>query len=227
MIFCDEKGNPAAEMFNLYGSHDTSRKIRDQIQWNAEIKKIVWAEIVRSKIRGQLSNLPETYTDARNLLQTYITEIQPGDPTNREAHAAKVYFNALFGMDFSRSDDHLINAALNYGYGILLSAFNREIVSCGYLTTLGIFHDNMFNHFNLSCDFMEPFRPFVDRLVCKLQFTKFDHEEKLQMVDILNQNICVHNQNHFMNNAIRIYTLSVLEALNTNDVSVIQNPAYE
>lgn len=227
VIFCDEKGNPSAEVFNLYGSHDTSRKIRDQIQWNGETKKLVWAEIVRSKIQGQLSNLPESHVEARALLHTYITEIQPGDPTNREAHAAKVYFNALFGMDFSRSDDHIINAALNYGYGILLSAFNREIVSCGYLTTLGIFHDNMFNHFNLSCDFMEPFRPFVDRMVSTLRFTKFDHEEKLQMVDILNQNVRIHEQNHFMNNAIRIYTLSVLEALNTNDVSLIRKPAYE
>ena len=91
------------------------------------------------------------------LLQGYLEEITYGDATNREGHAAKVYFNALFGKDFTRTDDLLINTALNYGYSILLSAFNREIVLNGYLTQLGLFHDNMFNRFNLASDLMEPF----------------------------------------------------------------------
>ena len=68
-------------------------------------------------------------------------------------------------MDFSRTDENSINAALNYGYGIILSVFNREIVSNGYITQLGLFHDNMFNQFNLGSDLMEPFRPLVDRKV--------------------------------------------------------------
>ena len=87
------------------------------------------------------------------------------DASNREGHAAKVYFNALFGMDFTRSADISINAALNYGYSLLLSAFNREISANGYLTQLGIYHNNMFNHFNLACDFMEPYRVIVDWFV--------------------------------------------------------------
>ena len=90
------------------------------------------------------------------------------DSTNREGHAAKVYFNALFGKDFTRDKDCPINAALNYGYSIILSCFNREIVCSGYLTQLGLFHENMFNHYNLSCDLMEPFRPLVDITVKKL-----------------------------------------------------------
>lgn len=78
------------------------------------------------------------------MLQEYIREIQFGDATNREGHAAKVYFNALFGKEFSRTNDVPINAALNYGYGIILSLANREIVSNGYITQIGLFHDNMF-----------------------------------------------------------------------------------
>ncbi len=71
------------------------------------------------------------------------------DSTKREGHAAKVYFNALFGMDFTRADDNPINAALNYGYSMILSAINREITAAGYLTQIGIFHQNTFNPFNL------------------------------------------------------------------------------
>ena len=129
VIFCDEKYNPQSELVSLYGSYDTSRKIHEQISWKTETKKIIWAEIVRAKIIGQISNLPNDSHYAAELLSKYVSEIEAGDATNREAHAAKVYFNALFGKDFSRSDDHIINAALNYGYGIILSAFNREIVA--------------------------------------------------------------------------------------------------
>jgi CRISPR-associated endonuclease Cas1 subtype II len=71
----------------------------------------------------------------------------------------------LFGKKFSRNDDCSINAMLNYGYSIILSVFNREVVANGYITQLGLFHDNMFNQYNLSCDLMEPFRPFVDEKV--------------------------------------------------------------
>ena len=78
-------------------------------------------------------------------------ELEFGDLTNREGHAAKVYFNALFGKDFSRRSDNDINAALNYGYALILSSINKEIVSCGYLTQLGICHRNEYNDFNLSC----------------------------------------------------------------------------
>lgn len=227
VIFCDEKCNPISELCNLYGSYDVSRKIKSQLEWSNEAKKLVWAEIVRAKIKGQLSNLKEEASNERALLSSYIEEILPGDPTNREGHSAKVYFNSLFGKGFSRSDDSFINSALNYGYGILLSAFNREIVSCGYLTQLGIFHSNAFNSFNLSCDFMEPFRPFVDRLVLSLSLTKFEHEEKMKVLNVLNTEIQINDQNHHLLHAIHIYVLSVIEALEENDTSKIKNPSYE
>ena len=74
-----------------------------------------------------------------DLLYQYINEIEFGDVTNREGHAAKVYFNALFGMDFTRSAENVTNAALNYGYSLLLSTFNRCVVANGYITQLGAF----------------------------------------------------------------------------------------
>ncbi|MDE5600961.1 MAG: type II CRISPR-associated endonuclease Cas1 [Clostridia bacterium] len=227
VIFCDEKYNPLAELCSLYGAHDSARKLREQIKWQKDIKDFVWAEIVRAKILGQISNLDDTEDRAITLMKSYTQEILPADTTNREAHAAKVYFNALFGLDFSRSEDNLINTALNYGYGILLSAINREVVAAGYATQLGIFHDNVFNHFNLSSDLIEPFRPLVDRKVVTMRIEKFEHEEKMALVDLLNSKVKIKGQEHHLINAIRIFVLSVFDALAERDVSKIIFPSYE
>ena len=222
VIVCDEKCDPCAELVRFYGSHDCPRKVREQMRWGEELKKLVWADIVRTKIAGQLSNLPPEADTARTLLSSYIAEVAPGDPTNREGHAAKVYFNALFGMGFSRGDISPVNAALNYGYGIVLSAFNREIVAHGYLTQLGIFHDNMFNHFNLSCDFMEPFRILVDRKVKGMSLSDFSSNEKHLLVNVLNEIVNINQTKQTVLNAIKLYCRSVFDALNEGDPSLIQ-----
>lgn len=222
VIFCDEKRNPSSELVSYYGSHDTSAKVRQQVGWTAEIKKMMWTEIVSEKIRNQQRFLEDLGKKENVMLAEYIKEIQPGDTTNREGHAAKVYFNTVFGMDFSRSLDIPINAALNYGYGIILSTFNREIVSNGYITQLGLFHDNMFNQFNLGSDLMEPFRILVDRKVYEMKPEKLEKEEKLQLVNILNQEVTIDGKRNYVVNAIKIYCKSVFDAINDNDVSLIR-----
>lgn len=111
---------------------------------------------------------------------------------------------------------------MNYGYSIILSAFNREIVAQGYLTQLGIFHDNMFNHFNLSCDLMEPFRILVDRKVVAMEFCEFGSEEKHRLINILNDTIVINQTKQTVLNGIKIYCRSVFEALNESDLSLIQ-----
>ena len=146
VLFCDSKRNPMAELSPLYGSHDCSRKIREQIGWLDEVKLSVWTMIVAEKIHNQKKLLEITGNlDAAELLTTYLEEVEFGDVTNREGHSAKVYFNALFGKKFSRDLECCVNSALNYGYAILLSAFNREIYSNGYITQLGLHHSNVFN----------------------------------------------------------------------------------
>lgn len=222
VIFCDEKRNPSCELVNYYGSHDTSNKIRKQIVWKQNTKEAVWTEIVSEKIRKQKELLDILGKEESKLLASYLTEIEWGDKTNREGHAAKVYFNALFGMNFTRTADCNINAALNYGYSIILSAFTREITANGYLTQLGIFHDNMFNQFNLASDFMEPFRVLIDWKVKQMNLEEFDHDEKLQLVDVLKQEVQIDGRKQYVNNAIKIYCRSVLDALNEDDSSLIQ-----
>lgn len=222
VIFCDEKRNPISELIGYYGSHDTSNKVRKQIQWSNNIKEGVWTEIVTEKIRKQKTILEMKGKEEAALLDSYVREIQWNDETNREGHAAKVYFNALFGLDFTRTADTLMNAALNYGYSIILSTFNREIVANGYITQLGLFHDNMFNQFNLSSDLMEPFRVLVDKEVLNMQVEEFGHNEKMQLVNILNHEIQVDGKTQYVNNAIKIYCKSIFDALNENDSSLIR-----
>ncbi|MCH5265518.1 MAG: type II CRISPR-associated endonuclease Cas1 [Lachnospiraceae bacterium] len=222
VIICDEKRNPIAETVPYYGSHDTSAKIRQQIVWDENIKGQVWTEIVSEKIRKQAGVLEKLNREEASLLRGYISEIQYRDSTNREGHAAKVYFNALFGMDFTRTEEIPINAALNYGYSIFLSAVNRDIVSNGYITQLGVFHNNMFNPFNFASDLMEPFRPVVDMCVYQMGPVQFEHEEKMELVALLNSEVMIDGKKQFLNNAIKIYCRSVFEAINERDVSLIR-----
>lgn len=222
VIFCDEKRNPSCELVNYYGSHDTSNKIRKQIAWKQQTKEAVWTEIVTEKIRKQKDLLELLGRKESALLEEYLKEITWNDGTNREGHAAKVYFNSLFGLDFTRTEDSLINAALNYGYSIILSAFAREIVASGYLTQLGIFHDNMFNQFNLASDLMEPFRILIDREVLMMSLETFEHHEKMQLVNVLNHEVRIDGKVQYVNNAIKIYCKSVFDALSEDDSALIR-----
>ena len=222
VIFCDEKRNPSSELVSYYGSHDTSNKIRKQIAWRQNTKEAVWTEIVSEKIRKQKELLELLGKEEAELLSSYLQQIAWNDETNREGHAAKVYFNALFGLDFTRTEDNLINAALNYGYSIILSSFTREIVANGYITQLGLFHDNMFNQFNLASDLMEPFRPLVDKCVLGMKLEHFEHEEKMWLVDILNQEVQIDGKIQYVSNAIKIYCKSVFDALNEDDSALVR-----
>ena len=138
-----------------------------------------------------------------------------------------MYFNALFGLDFTRTEENSTNAALNYGYSLLLSTFNRCITANGYLTQLGLFHDNMFNPFNLASDLMEPFRPIVDWRVKVMQPNKFEREEKMEVLGILQSDVQINGRNEFLNNAIKIYCKSIFDAINQEDLSEIKFYKYE
>ena len=128
----------------------------------------------------------------------------------------------MFGKSFTRTEETPINAALNYGYSLVLSTFNREIVANGYITQIGVFHDNMFNQFNLASDLMEPFRPLVDRYVYYMKPDVFEVEEKHRMIAMLQQEVFIDGRIENISNAIKVYARSVFEALNDKDVSLIK-----
>ena len=222
VIFCDEKRNPSSELVPYYGSHDTSMKVRKQIAWSEDVKTSVWTEIVTEKIRKQAQNLERWDKPEAQMLYEYITQIEFGDATNREGHAAKVYFNALFGLDLTRTAENSINAALNYGYSLLLSTCARETALNGYITQIGLFHDNIFNQFNFASDLMEPFRPIVDNLVKNMMPEKFEHDEKIEILRLLQKEVIIAGRKEYVNNAMKIYCRSIFDALNDGDISLIK-----
>lgn len=227
VIFCDEQRNPSSELVGYYGCHDTSTKIKSQINWNESTKELAGREIIAEKIRNQRDFLYELDKSEWKMLDSYANNIEQWDKSNREGHAAKVYFNAIFGIEFTRTSVVPTNAALNYGYGILLSIFNREIIANGYMTQLGLFHDNMFNKFNLSSDLMEPFRIIVDRVVYELNPKKFETEEKHVLLEFINSKVRIDNSMQTIANAVKIYCKSVFDSLNDQDVSKIKFYKYE
>ncbi len=218
LVFCDEKHNPHSQLMALYGRHDCSGMLKNQLSWSENAKKAVWTEIVRQKILQQYKFLKELGSEQADLLETYISNIQDGDINNREGHSAKVYFNALFGLSFKRGDDSYTNGALNYGYAIILSAFNRQIVAEGYDTRIGLAHKNEFNHYNLACDLMEPFRVAVDRYVFSNE-EQLTPEQKHNIANILNREVKVLGKTCTLLSAIGQYCKGVFKALETGDIS--------
>ena len=105
---------------------------------------------------------------------------------------------------------------------IILSLFTREVVSNGYITQVGLFHDNMFNQFNLACDLMEPYRPIIDRFVIEMNPVQFEKEEKHQMITVLNKEVVIDGRKEMLGKAVKIYTRSVFDALNDQDISLIK-----
>lgn len=232
VIFCDEKHNPQSELISLYGSHDVSKGVRSQIAWKKETKEKIWQFIIKEKIEQQANVLAKMgRKEAAKLLQSYANEVEIADATNREGHAAKVYFNALFGTLFSRDQSSMTNAVLDYGYAIILSAFNREVVSQGRLTSIGIWHDNMFNYFNLSSDLMEAFRPKVDLFALELlehssANDDFDQEKKHEVIKILEENILINNTNYKLLNAIKVYVQKIVKALDDDTITDLPQIRY-
>lgn len=229
VIFCDHKHNPGSQLIPFYNSFDNSARVAAQVGWNEEICGSVWAAIVTEKIINQSRCLFCLGRPGDDRVLSYAEHVVTGDVENREGMAAKVYFNALFDSDFSRSEPCHINSALDYGYTVLLSAVNREVVANGYLTQLGICHRNQFNQFNLSCDLVEPFRPLIDQKVYQLPKTEgpLGKNEKYELVNVLNSKVVVRGRKETVLNTISIYVRSVLEALDTGDVSRIIFYDYE
>lgn len=221
IIFCDEKHNPSCEMMPYYGSFNTSKKVANQAKWKKDIKQKAWQQIVKHKIHNQAMLLKKFDIIGYEKLLEFEEQVELDDKTNREGHAAKVYFNLLFGMDFSRDNEDNTNTALDYGYSIILSMLNREIVSKGYITQLGLNHKNEFNQFNLSCDLMEIFRPLIDEIVYKNREFAFDKSYKYKLIDVYNRQVMIKNKEQYLNNAVPIFITNVFNFLEDRESKII------
>lgn len=216
IIFFDEKRNPFGELISLYSSHNTSKKIINQTKWTKQQKDLLWQEIIRNKICNQMFRLKKQNNNNYELFVDYIANVQIGDKSNREGHAAKVYFNNMYGSNFVRHRSDDINKALNYGYAILLSTINKEVINNGYITQLGIHHKNEFNQFNLSCDLMEVFRCIIDQHVYLLSKEEFNKDYKYQLVGLFNEKYQYLKKFYTLKDIIKLYVKNCFEYLENN-----------
>ncbi len=216
IIFCDEKHNPYGQIQPFYSRHNSSKKIIEQTKWTLKNKDNLWTLIVKNKIINQAFLLKKIKSKQANLVFSYVDEVGVGDKSNREGHASKVYFNALFGKKFSRGNNDIINAKLNYGYAILLSTISKEITNNGYLTQLGIHHKNEFNPFNLACDLMEPFRVIIDAFVYYNQERELDSNLKLDIINIFNNIYTFNSKKYTLKDIIELYVKNTFKVLSEN-----------
>lgn len=169
LVICDKKHIPCGMYLPLNQHSRTVKMIRKQVQWSEINRDKLWQQIIKYKIQNQSKMLYHFTKNKEKLLQleSYMADVQLGDASNREGHAAKVYFNTIFGNKFYRSSDCIENAMLNYGYAIVRAYITRAIVSYGYNPSIGVFHKSEYNSFCLADDFLEVFRPVVDAYVIK------------------------------------------------------------
>lgn len=221
VVFCDEKRNPISELVPMYGSHNTSKRVLNQVNWDSNIKAMIWSKIIENKIYNQANLLEKFNKEECSMLFEYARQVKPDDTTNREGHAAKVYFNSLFGKEFVRHTGDEINAALDYGYAILASSINKEVSSNGCITQLGIKHKNEFNYFNLSYDIIEPFRVLVDNIVAENIENEFNKDYKYKLINVLNSKIKMEGKSYYFTNAIQIYVKGLLNALDEDEPDLV------
>jgi CRISPR-associated protein Cas1 len=190
VINCDQYHLPIGLLMPLSGHTEQTERFRNQIAASVPLKKNLWQQTVTAKISNQGALLHEKGIPMRKM-ELWAKEVTSGDALNHEARAAVYYWDKLFVIDgFTRGQKGLPpNNLLNYGYAILRGITARAIVSSGMLPTLGIFHRNKYNAYCLADDIMEPYRPFVDLIVCHIMETEDSIEElttaiKKQLLEI-------------------------------------------
>ncbi len=169
VIFCDQQHLPYSVILPISDGHTLHTKVlREQVAISAPARKRLWKLIVQEKIDQQCKTL-EYFNRNSASLKRIISQVKTGDRENHEAQAAQKYWPLLMGNAFRRDRDaNGINALLNYGYSIVRAMIARAIVGSGLHPALGLHHKNQYNGLCLADDLMEPFRPWVDRIVCHI-----------------------------------------------------------
>jgi CRISPR-associated protein Cas1 len=166
IITCNEGHHPQGLMLNLEGNTIQAERFKHQLAVSVPLKKQLWQQTVKYKIRNQATLLKANGVDAK-IMYRWAEDVKSGDAANHESRAAVYYWPRIFApLDFyRRREGDPPNNLLNYGYAILRATVARSLVGSGLLPTLGIFHRNRYNAYALADDIMEPFRPYVDRIV--------------------------------------------------------------
>lgn len=214
VVLCGIDHMPKSLIHPVAGHSLSPLYLREQLDWNDEMKGILQQMIIKNKIGNQIHVLEHIDADKELIKKMYEFERNVGlfDQTNREGLSAKMYFRSMFGERFKRFEDDIVNAGLNYGYAVLRSQISKAIIAKGLNPTLGIFHIGRNNLFNLSDDLIEVFRPLIDvwvrqNLVTETIFTK---EHRLEIIKQTLKDVYIKNQKQTLFNAINIFVDNIV-----------------
>lgn len=216
VITCDDTHHPTGMLFNLDGHTLQSQKFQAQVEASAPLKKQLWQQTVIAKIINQAVLLQQERAEYKVLL-TYAKEVKSADSENHEAKAAAYYWKRVFPdfLEFRRERYGAPpNNLLNYGYAILRALVARGLTASGLLPTLGIHHRNQYNAYCLADDIMEPYRPFVDKVVCHIirgngKFLEMTPTMKKALLGIPATDVLIDGQKSPLMNAVQRTTASL------------------
>mgnify|MGYP003411846001 FL=1 len=216
VISCDDTHHPSGMLFNLDGNSLQSQKFQAQVEASVPLKKQLWQQTVMCKIENQAALLQHEREEYK-LLLTYAKDVKSGDSENHEARAAAYYWKRVFPdfLQFRRERyGPPPNNLLNYGYAILRALVARSLTSSGLLPTLGIHHRNQYNAYCLADDIMEPYRPFVDKVVCQIirgngKFLEMTPNMKKALLEIPAMDVQADGQKSPLMNAVQRTTASL------------------
>ncbi|MBI4944936.1 MAG: type II CRISPR-associated endonuclease Cas1 [Bacteroidetes bacterium] len=240
VIICNNKHLPASMMFHLDTNHIQNELFRAQVSASEPLKKQLWQQTVKQKIRNQaamldladdlnsvrVSNPDRVTIKAGDALRRIATEVKSGDITNQEAQASRRYWSKLFGETFTREREGMPpNPSLNYGYAILRAAVARALCGSGLLPTLGIFHHNKYNHYCLADDIMEPYRPYVDKMVWEQKekypdYHNLDKERKAELLSVLSCDVIINGEKSPLLVAVSQTTASLVKCFSGEEKQV-------
>ncbi len=221
LYVCDEKHLPNAVLLPLVKHSRHFKMLIRQIEVGKPLIKRLWQQIIVCKIKNQALCLKEMGLDGYDKLLAMTKEVQSGDKTHVEAKAAAYYFRALYGDEFTRDNECIINSAMNYAYAIIRGLIARSIVCYGLEPSLGMFHHSELNSFNLADDLIEVFRPLVDLYVA----SHFDIAEvdsdltpqiKRDLFNIINYDMSVKGDKRIISNCIDMLVYSYSGAIQGN-----------
>lgn len=214
---CDEKHLPASYLLGYNSFYTNLTAYNYQINNGKPFLKQLWKSVVKHKILNQIKVLE--LNCIQHDLTAYIEMVKSDDSDNVESVVANKYFKLLFGKNFVRRNDVLINSALNYGYAIIRGAIARTVVAHGLQPFIGIHHSNYLNNFNLVDDLIEPFRPVVDLFVYNnfycVSETELSPAMKLSLHNLLNADVLIGGSKYSVSYAVELYVESVVQSFKT------------
>lgn len=194
VVSCNSQHMPTGLMMPLSGHTEQTERFLNQLQATAPLKKNLWQQTVKAKIINQARLLESRGIDAGKMYY-WAKSVTSGDSQNHEGRAAAYYWSSIFKTEFFRHrEGSPPNHWLNYGYAIVRAIIARALIGSGLLPLLGIFHRNKYNAYCLADDIMEPYRPFVDKLVCQLveqdpQSEELTHKHKMHLLSIASSDV--------------------------------------